>query len=204
MWGQTAFAVKIPCGSSTARSEYDETQRYIFVLALLPWGLRQIREAARSVASPDSVEGKDRPLAMLLERTAQALVILGALAYLAQRWGVDSMHAMMAAEEPGAMALRAALRIVLTLIVVDLLWHLGRALIDHHLSRSTATMSATDATRQARLRTLLPLFRNAYFVTLAHGGGAGGAVVAGHRYRAPAWPAPGWSAWPSASAPRPW
>ncbi|WP_343714267.1 mechanosensitive ion channel family protein [Inquilinus sp.] len=139
----------------------------IFVLALLPWGLRQIREAARSVASPDSVEGKDRPLAMLVERTAQALVILGALAFLAQRWGVDSMHAMMAAEEPGAMALRAALRIVLTLIVVDLLWHLGRALIDHHLSRSTTSMSATDATRQARLRTLLPLFRNAYFVTLA-------------------------------------
>ncbi|OWJ66129.1 hypothetical protein BWR60_16180 [Inquilinus limosus] len=139
----------------------------VFVLALLPWGLRQIREAARSVASPDSVEGKDRPLAMLLERTAQALVILSALAYLAQRWGVDSMHAMMAAEEPGAMALRAALRIVLTLIVVDLLWHLGRAVIDHHLSRSTAAMSATDAAHQSRLRTLLPLFRNAYFVTLA-------------------------------------
>jgi moderate conductance mechanosensitive channel len=139
----------------------------IFVVMLLPWGLRQIREAARSVASPGSVEGKDKPLAMLVERTAQALVILGALAFLAQRWGVDSMHAMMAAEEPGAMALRAALRIVLTLIVVDLLWHLGRGLIDHHLTRSTASMSAMDVTRQARMRTLLPLFRNAYFVTLA-------------------------------------
>ncbi|WP_026872287.1 mechanosensitive ion channel family protein [Inquilinus limosus] len=139
----------------------------VFVLALLPWGLRQIREAARSVASPDSIEGKDRPLAMLVERTAQALVILGALAFLADRWDVDSMRAMMAAGDPGAMALRAVLRIVLTLIVVDLLWHLGRAVIDHQLSRSTATMSATDAAHQSRLRTLLPLFRNAYFVTLA-------------------------------------
>jgi len=139
----------------------------VFVLALLPWGLRQIREAARSVVSPDSIEGKDRPLAMLVERTAQALVILGALGFLADRWGVDSMQAMMAAGDPGAMVLRAALRIVLTLIVVDLLWHLGRAVIDRQLSRSTAAMSATDAAHQSRLRTLLPLFRNAYFVTLA-------------------------------------
>jgi len=139
----------------------------VFVLAPLPWGLRQIREAARSVVSPDSIEGKDRPLAMLVERTAQALVILGALGFLADRWGVDSMQAMMAAGDPGAMVLRAALRIVLTLIVVDLLWHLGRAVIDRQLSRSTATMSATDAAHQSRLRTLLPLFRNAYFVTLA-------------------------------------
>jgi small-conductance mechanosensitive channel len=138
----------------------------VFVLALLPWGLHQIREAARSIASPDSIEGKDKPLAMLVERTSQALVILGALAFLAGRWGVDSMHAMMAADEPGAMVLRGAVRIVLTLIVVDLLWHLGRALIDHRLSRSTTAMSATDATRQARLKTLLPLFRNAYFITL--------------------------------------
>ncbi|MGK9167858.1 mechanosensitive ion channel family protein [Inquilinus limosus] len=139
----------------------------VFVLALLPWGLRQIREAARSVASPDSIEGKDRPLAMLVERTAQALVLLAVLGFLVHRWGFDSMHAMMMATEPGVMVLRAALRIVLTLIVIDLLWHLGRAVIDHQLSRSTATMSATDAAHQSRLRTLLPLFRNAYFVTLA-------------------------------------
>jgi small-conductance mechanosensitive channel len=138
----------------------------VFVVALLPWGLRQIREAARSVASPESIEGKDKPLAMLVERVSQAVVLLGALAFLARRWGFESMQAMMAAEEPGAMVLRAALRIVLTLIVVDLLWHLGRALIDHRLSRSTTAMSHSDVVRQARLKTLLPLFRNAYFITL--------------------------------------
>ena len=136
----------------------------VFVLALLPWALRQIREAAHSAASPGGTDGG--PIARLVERAAQAVVMLGTLSFLAQYWGFASMQALMATAEPEAVVLRAALRIVLTLLAVDLLWHLGRALIDRRLNRSTESMSATDVAQQARLKTLLPLFRNAYFITL--------------------------------------
>jgi moderate conductance mechanosensitive channel len=57
---------------------------------------------------------------------------------------------------------------VVILLVADLLWHAIKAAIDRKLSQSAelGQPNSDDARRRARLRTLLPIFRNILFVVV--------------------------------------
>jgi small-conductance mechanosensitive channel len=65
--------------------------------------------------------------------------------------------------------LRGALSSVVILLVADLIWQVVKSLIDRRLSQTEALSppGTEAAVRQARLRTLLPIFRNVIFVVLA-------------------------------------
>ena len=58
---------------------------------------------------------------------------------------------------------------VIVLLVADLLWHLAKASIDRKLALSAPdeSISASEAARRGRMRTLLPIFRNILAVFLA-------------------------------------
>lgn len=65
--------------------------------------------------------------------------------------------------------LRGALSSIVILLVADLIWQVVKSLIDRQLSQVEALSppGTEAAVRQARLRTLLPIFRNVIFVVLA-------------------------------------
>ena len=64
---------------------------------------------------------------------------------------------------------RGLLSSIVILLVADLIWQVTKTLIDRRLARMAATAppGSEEALRQARLRTLLPIFRNATFVLVA-------------------------------------
>ena len=65
--------------------------------------------------------------------------------------------------------MRGLLHGVVILLVADMLWHLAKAYIGRTLEMAAVdeTVSAEEAARRSRLRTLLPIFRNMLAVFLA-------------------------------------
>src|SRR5690606_41817460 len=61
---------------------------------------------------------------------------------------------------------RGLLSSIVILLVADLIWQVTKTLIDRRLARMAATAppGSEEALRQARLRPLLPISRNATFV----------------------------------------
>src|SRR5690606_14908892 len=64
---------------------------------------------------------------------------------------------------------RGVLSSIVILLVADLIWHVAKTLIDGRLARMAAMSppGSEEALRQARVRTLLPIFRNATFILVA-------------------------------------
>jgi small-conductance mechanosensitive channel len=65
--------------------------------------------------------------------------------------------------------IRGALSAVVILLAADLVWQMTKTLIDKRLTRaqSVSSVDSEVASREARLRTLLPIFRNVAFAVLA-------------------------------------
>jgi small-conductance mechanosensitive channel len=94
-------------------------------------------------------------------------LIIGAAAVLAWGWGIDIVH--LAGEDTWfARAVHSVLSAVVILLVADLLWHAMKTAIDRKLAESAdpGVPNTEEARRRARLRTLLPIFRNILFVVV--------------------------------------
>ncbi len=111
----------------------------------------------------------DRDLgAIYLDRGLRAILIVGAALFLAYVWDIDLIE-LTNRDTLATRLLRGALSSIMILLVADLLWQIVKTQIDRRLSQSQAlaTPGSEEALRQARLRTLLPIFRNVAFVVLA-------------------------------------
>jgi moderate conductance mechanosensitive channel len=104
---------------------------------------------------------------VFLERGLRAALIVGALAILAWGWGID-FERLAAQETTMTRFGRGALSVVAIALIADLIWHVAKAAIDLKLAETVDPgMPSTDeARRRARLRTLLPIFRNILFVVV--------------------------------------
>jgi len=102
---------------------------------------------------------------VFLERGLRAALIIGALALLAWGWGID-IERLTANETMMTRFARGALSAVAIALIADFIWHVAKAAIDAKLAETPDPGVATtpDARRRARLRTLLPIFRNMLFV----------------------------------------
>ena len=100
-------------------------------------------------------------LAVSLGRGLRALLIVGAVLLLARAWHVD-LADVTAGDTMATRLLRGALNVVVIVLVADFVWHLLKAVIDRKLAAAQATGEADseEMRRRARLRTLLPIFRN--------------------------------------------
>lgn len=136
---------------------------------LLPKALTIAGHVAEAlVVRPDNATSANSVRTVLINRGVRALVILLAVLWLSLVWRLD----------PGAMAEgnttinrigRGLFHGVLILLVADLIWQLAKAYIGRTLELAAVddTVSAEEAARRSRLRTLLPIFRNMLAVLLA-------------------------------------
>ena len=143
----------------------------VLVIMILPPAILVTRRAVEHLLRPpgarDAAEAPLSVMAVCLERGIRALLILGAVAVLAWGWGVDIVD-LAGGDTPLARIAHGALNAVVILLVADLLWHAMKVAIDHKLAGTTdpAQPNTAEARRQARLRTLLPIFRKFLFVVV--------------------------------------
>ncbi len=143
-----------------------------FLLVAMIWPVAD-RLSRRGVAHilrpPGTTEAVGAPTltTVFLERGIKAALIIVALAVLAWGWGV-SLESLTARETMMDRFTRGALSAVAIALIADFIWHIAKAAIDIKLAHAGEPGPATtdEARRQARLRTLLPIFRNVLFVVV--------------------------------------
>ncbi|KAA1177300.1 mechanosensitive ion channel family protein [Rhizobium tropici] len=141
---------------------------WLGILALvLPTAVRGAGNIAQALARRTRRAGAVGViLGVLIERGARAAVIAAAVAWLAYIWSI--MAARVAGSAAAAIAVPGVLNAVVILLVADFLWQLSKRLIDYQLDLAgQAGGTAEEAARRARLRTLLPIFRNALAAFIA-------------------------------------
>jgi small-conductance mechanosensitive channel len=143
----------------------------VAVVLLLPPAIRVAQAASRHVSRlSEASETPSVPslMAIYLDRGIRALLIVGAALLLANAWEIDLVE-MSGRDTLLTRLLRGALSSVVILLIADLIWQVVKTLIDRRLSRAEASSppGTEGAVKQARLRTLLPIFRNVAFVVLA-------------------------------------
>jgi small-conductance mechanosensitive channel len=146
---------------------------FVLVAFALPLAIRVSHRAVEHLLRPPSSPQVGQPppsvVAVSLERGIRALLFIGAAAVLAWGWGVDL--AQMAAGDNTLFdrLVHGVLSAVVILLVADVLWHAIRAAIDRKLAEAAdpGQPSTDEARRRARMRTLLPIFRNILFVAVS-------------------------------------
>ncbi|RWK92236.1 MAG: mechanosensitive ion channel family protein [Mesorhizobium sp.] len=138
----------------------------IFAL-VLPTALRGVGAAAQAFAGRSKRSGAmGVALNVLIVRGARAAVIAAAVAWLAYIWRIRA--ASLAGSETGGFLITGLLNGIIILLIADLLWQLSKALIEYRMNLAPADGSGADElARSGRLRTLLPIFRNALAVFIA-------------------------------------
>jgi small-conductance mechanosensitive channel len=143
----------------------------VLVVIALPLAIGVTRRAVEHLLlPPGSVEtavGPSTVLTVTLERGLRALLIIGAVSVLGWGWGMD-MDSLTGQDTMVGRIVHGVLSAVVILLVADLLWHAIKAAIDRKLAQSVelGLPNTDEARRQARLRTLLPIFRNVLFVVV--------------------------------------
>jgi small-conductance mechanosensitive channel len=128
---------------------------------------RAVEHLLRPPGSAEAAEGPPTVLTVCLERGIRALLIIGAVAILAWGWGFDLAHLHGENTWLGRVT-GGVLSAVVILLVADLLWQALKTAIDRKLAEASDVShpNAEEARRAARLRTLLPIFRNILFVVV--------------------------------------
>lgn len=127
----------------------------VYVL-ILPGTLQSVGKAALRLAP--HAEGMR---SVLITRGARAAVIVLALAWLTVVWKMNPEG--LAQRDPALSAIfYGLLKSVVVVLVADLLWHMAKCWIDGKLVTGDETgLPAQETARRGRLRTLLPILRNA-------------------------------------------
>ncbi|MGF9761292.1 mechanosensitive ion channel family protein [Microvirga sp. 0TCS3.31] len=143
----------------------------LLVAIVLPQAVAITKRSARHLVRPH--EGADAANhhelgAVYLDRGIRALLVVGAALFLGWVWGVD-LGEMTSGDTVVTRLVRGALSSIVILLVADLLWQVVKTQIDRRLSnlQAAASPGSEAALRQARIRTLLPMFRMAAFIVLA-------------------------------------
>jgi small-conductance mechanosensitive channel len=141
------IVIALPLASAVTRRAVDHLLR--------PPGAVQVDDAAPSVT------------AVCIERGMRALLIIGAVFVLAWGWGVP-LDTLTGQDTLLSRTVHGVLSAIIILLVADLLWQATRAAIDRKLAGATdpGLPNTDEARRRARLRTLLPIFRNVLFVVV--------------------------------------
>ena len=143
----------------------------VLVAITLPLAIGVTRRAVdhllRPPGSTETADGPPSVLTVSLERGIRVLLIIGAVAVLAWGWGVDLAHFHGQDTWLGRLT-DGVLSAVVILLVTDLLWQAMKAAIDRKLAEAAdlGQPNTNEARRRARLRTLLPIFRNVLFVVV--------------------------------------
>lgn len=112
-------------------------------------------------------ENVDTPRMVLLVRGIRAIVILIAVGWIALLWNYNPN--VIAKESPLLQTVVTGLfKSIIILLLADLAWQLAKTAIDRKLTpgEGEAALTADEQARRARMRTLLPIFRNGLAVVV--------------------------------------
>ena len=188
--GMTGDATAAACGARFGATGRNALLSCVIVLLWVLWVVRAMpafwlllllivlplacRIAARAVehllespGSPSEAAAAPRVAAVLFERGIRALLIIAAIAMLAWAWGID-FELLTEHDALFMRLLRGGLSAVVVALIADVAWHVAKAAIDRTLSGASdlGQPNTPEARRRARLRTLLPIFRNVLFVVV--------------------------------------
>jgi moderate conductance mechanosensitive channel len=141
----------------------------LVVVIALPLAIAVTRRAVdnllRPPGAPQIADGPPSVLAVCIERGIRAALIIGAVLLLAWGWGIDLIGLRGRDTSFGRIA-DGVLSVVVILLIADFLWHAAKTAIDRTLAEAAELghPNSDEARRRARLRTLLPIFRNILFV----------------------------------------
>jgi len=145
----------------------------VLVVITLPFAIgvsrRAVQHLLRPPGSAEVAEGPPSVIAVTLERGIRALLFIAAAAVLAWGWGIDLVQHLTTGEDTlFARLVHGVLSAVVILLVADVLWHAIKAAIDRKLAEAAdpGLPNTEEAQKRARLRTLLPIFRNILFVVV--------------------------------------
>jgi small-conductance mechanosensitive channel len=148
----------------------------VLVVLALPLAIGVTRRTVQHILRPpvsaqiDALQPDQGPpsvAAIVFERGVRALLFIAAAAILAWGWGINLVH-LAAGDDMFARLVHGALSAVIILLVADVLWHAIKTAIDRKLAAAVdpGHPNSEEARRQARLRTLLPIFRNILLVVV--------------------------------------
>jgi small-conductance mechanosensitive channel len=140
----------------------------MFALAL-PTALRIAGQVIAHLTQPSADATPETQAAaayrVLAERGVRALLIIGAVLLLADRWNFD-LTSLTASDNLGTRLLRGGVSAVILFLAADIAWRILRALIDYKINDGSGDAAQPAAIKRSRLKTLLPILRNVLFVLL--------------------------------------
>jgi len=106
-------------------------------------------------------------LAVCLQRGLQDALIIGGALVLAHFWHFN-LVALTTDDSVMTRILRGIFSVIVIGLLADFAWQLVKAAIDHKIAEPSRSSDANSEAwrRQARLRTLLPILRNVFFIVL--------------------------------------
>ena len=142
---------------------------FLLVAVALPAAIVITQKSVRYLLRPPEADSGGSPIPPVLlavvDRGIRTALIAAAAFFLARAWGLD-VSGMMQGDSATVRLLRGVLHAAIILVVADFGWSVIKALIARKLSAGPDTAGEGQALQQARLRTLLPIFKNVLFVTI--------------------------------------
>jgi small-conductance mechanosensitive channel len=141
------------------------------VAAATPAVLTLVRQSVAALLRDTSGAGRtEAPGSMMelcLERGLRAVVLIGAIMFVARLFDIDL--ASLATRETAAQRMMAgALNAFIIVLLADFLWHAAKVAIEKRVASAAASadLDEDELRRRARIRTLMPILRNILFVFL--------------------------------------
>ncbi len=138
---------------------------FLVVSIFMPIAISVVRRAGRHLMRATGKEGADQGIMavvpVFVDQGLRALAIVGGILILLWGWKLD-VGSLAAQESAPARMVRGGLHALIILLAADLAWNLFKALAENTLERSQPepNLTAEEARRRARIRTLLPIGRN--------------------------------------------
>jgi len=127
---------------------------------MLAKALRRLMDGGLSSGTPDGRVNRYLPL---LHQGLRGLIGAVGLVILAQIWGFAPLSLLNS--DLGRRLASSLINVAVVLVAALVIWHLLNGAIERYLSATDG--AGNPVARSGRIRTLLPLIRNAVFVTLA-------------------------------------
>jgi small-conductance mechanosensitive channel len=143
----------------------------LVVLVAVPWAISGTQKAIAHILQPpgsaEAAAAVPSILAVALQRGLRAALIIAGALFLAHAWHID-LVALTSRDTAFTRILRGSLSTVVIVLLADFGWQIARAAIDRKIveAPTSGDQQSEEWRRQARLKTLLPIFRNLLFIVL--------------------------------------